>query len=132
MTAVDGEDGRSRKSVLLVEDDDDIRECLSELLADAGYGVVTAPNGAVALAYLQKCEHPCLILLDLIMPVMNGSELLSALRSDDVLAPLPVVVVSATPEEALNVRPLTQGFVKKPVDFELLLELVGRYCGAHA
>jgi CheY-like chemotaxis protein len=64
----------------------------------------------------------------MIMPIMNGGELLSALRHDDVLAPLPVVVVSATPEEAAKVRALIQGFVKKPVDFRLLLELVERYC----
>ena len=62
------------------------------------------------------------------MPVMSGGEFLAELRANDVLATIPVVVVSAWPDEAAFVRAQTQGYVKKPVSLDVLLELVARYC----
>ena len=98
------------------------------LLEHEGYQVETASNGQEALTYLKTHEHPCLILLDMIMPLMNGRQLLSALRRNDTLAPLPVVVVSATPDDALDIRSNAQGVIRKPIDIDLLLSFVKKYC----
>jgi CheY-like chemotaxis protein len=118
-----------QKKVLLVEDDQDTRDVVRLMLEHAGYPVVTASNGEEALTYLKNNEHPCLILLDMVMPLMNGRQLLAALRRSDTLAPLPVVVVSATPEDMLeNGVRASQGFVRKPIDFDVLLKFVSKYC----
>jgi CheY-like chemotaxis protein len=127
MTGVGGDAHRCR-SVLIVEDDDDIRMTLKDIIEDEGYPTATAANGQEALDELAHTERPpCLILLDLMMPVMNGSEFLSALRADDMLAPIPVVVVSAWAGEA-HVTPGAQGFMRKPVDLSTLIEVIRRYC----
>jgi CheY-like chemotaxis protein len=73
-------------------------------------------------------EEPCVILLDLMMPVMSGGEFLSILRQSDAFATLPVVVVSAWPQEAAKLSDQIQGFVKKPVVLDTLLDLLERYC----
>ncbi len=113
--------------VLVVEDDPEIRSVLEDVLEGEGYGVVTAENGRAGLDRLADGD-PCVILLDLMMPVMSGGEFLNVLRSDDVGATIPVVVVSAWPDEAAKVRALTQGYVAKPVSLGLLLEIVSRFC----
>ena len=100
---------------------------LQDVLEDEGYSTVVAANGREALERLRALTPPCLILLDLMMPVMSGREFLAALREDGVLAPIPVVVVTAWPTEA-QATPGVQGFVKKPIDVEVLLDLVRRYC----
>lgn len=115
------------REVLIVEDDVDIREALAENLRDAGYSVREAENGKEALDYLQSdARDPCLVLLDLMMPVMNGAELLQALHQGHRLAALPVVVVSAggAPSEAQGAR----RFLRKPPNPELLLALVEEFC----
>lgn len=117
-----------RCTVLVVEDDRDIRESLEDVLTAEGYRVVTAENGRQGLDRLREETDPCIILLDLMMPVMSGGEFLAELRANDVLATIPVVVVSAWPDEAALVRSQTQGYVKKPVALDVLLELVARYC----
>lgn len=118
----------ARCTVLVVEDDRDIRESLEDVLTAEGYRVVTAENGRQGLERLREETDPCIILLDLMMPVMSGGEFLAELRANDVLATIPVVVVSAWPDEAAFVRAQTQGYVKKPVSLDVLLELVARYC----
>src|SRR5215471_6803603 len=97
-------EGCARRTVLIVEDNAEIRESLSDALEDEGYTVVTATNGQEGLDRLRKMESPCLILVDLLMPVMNGSEFISALRATDVLTTLPVVIVTAWPDEAQKLR----------------------------
>jgi CheY-like chemotaxis protein len=83
--------------VLLVEDDDDIRDVVAELLRDEGYIVHEVADGEEALAYLyQEGRDPCLILLDLMMPRVDGWQVLSRLRAQDRLIALPVVVMSAS------------------------------------
>ena len=73
----------SHSTILLIEDDDSIREITQELLESEGYGVSTAANGQAALENLAKMEPlPCLILLDLMMPVMDGLTMLEKLRLD--------------------------------------------------
>lgn len=116
------------RKILVVEDDPDIRESLCDALEVEGYVVVTAANGREALERLRHMDRPCLILLDLLMPVMNGMDFLALLRGSDALATLPVVVVSAWPDEAARVREQTQGYVKKPVSLGQLLQTVARFC----
>ncbi|MCY1004155.1 response regulator [Nannocystis pusilla] len=114
--------------ILLVEDDDDIRDAVAELLRDEGYDVHGVDNGEKALAYLhQAAREPCLILLDLMMPVLDGWQVIDRLRGQDRLLALPVVVMSAaSPKTA---PPDVAAFVRKPIDLDLLLGLVKRYCG---
>jgi CheY-like chemotaxis protein len=114
--------------ILVVEDDQDIRETICDVLESEGYQVVAATNGREALHRLHAMELPCLILLDLMMPVMTGGELLAELRRTDRLAELPVAVVSAWPREAAQVSSQTQAYVRKPVALSKLLEVVERYC----
>lgn len=120
--------GNRCKCVLIVEDDADIRETLRQLLEMEGYEVQVATNGKEGLEALKTIQRPCLILLDLMMPVMNGWEFLQARQDDIFLATIPVVVVSAIHvDQAKN--PGVTGFIKKPVDLEHLLTVVNQYCG---
>jgi CheY-like chemotaxis protein len=115
------------RRVLLVEDDDDLREMFAEVLRDAGYHVCEAENGQVALQRLEHELEPCLILLDLMMPLMSGYDLLRWLkRRSGRLASTPVVVLSAGGVAAQV--PGADAFVSKPVSPEQLLNVVARYC----
>jgi CheY-like chemotaxis protein len=116
-------------TILVVEDDPEIRESLCDVLGDRGYRVVAAANGQEALERLHESERPSLILLDLMMPVMDGAEFLAVLRNDPALATLPVVIVSAWSKEAGLLREQVEGIVKKPVSLRDLLETVARFCG---
>src|SRR3989442_228935 len=91
------------KEILIVEDDPDIRESLQVVLETEGYNARTAANGKEGVAALESLEHPCLVLLDLMMPVMNGWEFLAVQRNDERLNKVPVVVVSAIADRT---RPL--------------------------
>lgn len=116
------------RSILIVEDDIDIRESLQATLTHEGYLVYTAVNGREGLDVLPRIERPCLILLDLMMPVMNGWEFLSFLRKNDLLATIPVIVVSAYVSES---QPLpVEAVIKKPFDLDLLLDFVRKFCKA--
>jgi CheY-like chemotaxis protein len=114
-------------SILIVEDEKDIRDSLKMLLELEGYPVFTAQNGQEGLEILKNLESPCLILLDLLMPVMNGMEFLEAKKHEDAIAQIPVCVVSgvATDPHLKN----TAGFIKKPIDLEILLKFIKQYCG---
>lgn len=114
-------------TILIVEDDRDIREALRQALTIEGHTVVVAENGAAGLERLASAARPCLVLLDLMMPVMNGLEFLRALRSDEVLATIPVVMVTAYRELAAEARG-TVGLVKKPIDLDAVLAFVNQYC----
>ena len=115
------------RPVLLVEDDEAIRESLSELLEVEGYRVVTARNGLLALDYLSEGDEvPAVVLLDLMMPVMSGLELLEALPGlpDAERRGVPVVVLTASRE-----RPLVPGVIanlRKPIDVDELLGVLER------
>jgi signal transduction histidine kinase/CheY-like chemotaxis protein len=113
--------------VLVVEDDETIRLILREVLEDEGYRVVTAQNGREALEILSSGARPCVILLDLMMPVMNGWQLLEALHQRGDLARLPVVVVSA----ATGVCELPAGArrcLPKPIHLGNLLAAIAESC----
>ena len=113
---------QSGKLVLVVEDDPDIREAICLLLEYEGYTVRSAENGAVATRLLHDGPAPALVLTDLMMPVMNGWELIRALRASD-LADVPVVVVSATVDGRL---PEDIEHLRKPVDADELLHTIER------
>jgi CheY-like chemotaxis protein len=113
--------------VLIVEDDEDLREMMAQLLTLEGYQTATVANGREALEYLQDGERPQLILLDLMMPVMDGWEFRRQQQADPELAPVPVIVLSALDQgRASNLE--ADAFLKKPLDFDHLLTLVRNYC----
>ena len=112
--------------VLVVEDDADLREMMAQLLTLEGFQAATASNGREALQYL-KGRHPDVILLDLMMPVMDGWEFRRQQRADPDLAQVPVIVLSALDQaRASGLDP--DAFLKKPLDFDRLLQLVRSYC----
>jgi CheY-like chemotaxis protein len=111
-------------SVLIVEDDDDIREVVASALEAEGFQVYQADTGVRALELLKEVPHPSLILADLMMPVMDGWEFIKALSQDDRLATLPVVVISALDHGE------PEGFrrIKKPFDIDELVKIVAEIC----
>jgi CheY-like chemotaxis protein len=113
------------KTILLVEDDIDVRATVCELLAEEGYSVVVARNGAEALGYLKKASIlPQLILLDLLMPVMDGWQFRAAQKRDTRLAEIPVVVYSAHGTR----QPIdAAAILAKPVGLSELLQTVERH-----
>jgi CheY-like chemotaxis protein len=118
----------SRGEVMVVEDDFAIRETLRELLEDQGFVVTGAANGREALARLAEHE-PRLILLDLMMPVMDGLEFRSAQRRDARWARIPVVVISADQGLAQKASHMeVEGYLAKPFELNELMQTVRRYC----
>ncbi len=114
---------------MLVEDDDDVREIVRELLEEAGFRVTWAANGSDALEQLRIGPAPRVILLDLRMPVMDGLEFRTAQRQDPALAPIPVVVLSANDGVDRKVREMqVDGYLPKPFEMAELIETVNRYC----
>lgn len=112
--------------VLVVEDDPDIRDAVVEAISDAGYEVVEAENGAEALASL-RTHRPCIMLLDLMMPVMDGWQLVDAMQADPALASVRFCVVSATDRAAPSGH---VAILRKPVKLQTLLSTVQAHCGA--
>lgn len=115
------------RTILIIEDDQAIRETLKMFLEIEGYMVCAAANGQEAIALLKRISNPCLILLDLMMPVMDGWDFLKAQKRDITIAPIPVVVVSAVADRVKSVG--ATGMLKKPIDLECLLKTVKQYCG---
>jgi len=117
--------------VLVIEDDRGQREALSEILSRLGYEVQCAANGSEALELMRHSESlPGLILLDLMMPVMDGWEFRAQQRRDRALAHVPVVVLSALDDNAQKaVQDGAAAFVSKPLHWQALLPVVERFCG---
>jgi CheY-like chemotaxis protein len=119
--------------VMIVEDDPDIRETVLELLADNDLAAVGANDGAEALHLLHdpNVERPDLILLDIMMPVMDGFAFRAEQQRDPELAGIPVVVLTAHASAAHAAQQMAvDGFLKKPFDLDALLATVRRYCVA--
>ncbi len=115
--------------LLIVEDDPDIREDLAEALRDEGYGVVTAANGHEGLELLSSMEGCCLVLLDLMMPVMDGWEFRVRQLRDTALAGVPVIVITGASDIDLRVAQLDPAsIIKKPFALDAILSMVARYC----
>jgi CheY-like chemotaxis protein len=123
---------RPRNPVLVVEDDAATRESVMALLHWDGYETAGAGDGLAALDLLREGGvSPCLILLDLMMPVMDGWQFRAAQRADPALASIPVIVFSARLGAANAVGSLqVAAALTKPVDSERLLDLVEQHCHA--
>ena len=113
-------------TVLIVDDDQDVREALKEAVLTFGREVETAEDGVAALALLRHLGRPCLILLDLVMPRMDGWRFLAHLRNTAALADVPVVVVSAHAESHKPAG--ADGLLRKPLDLSDLRETVLSHC----
>jgi CheY-like chemotaxis protein len=116
-----------RNTVLVVEDEEDARASLAQILELEGFRVIGFSNGAEAMQYLAQAQQPCVIVMDIRMPVMDGRQLRSALLRDPRLASIPVVVVTALePADAAGLSVLK--VFRKPLDVEALLTVVRENC----
>lgn len=116
-----------RCSVLIVDDDGELRELLRVALEAEGYGVSTAHTGRDALQHLRSTPHTCMIVLDLALPTMDGRAFRGAQLRDRSLAWIPVVVMSGGPDVAREARELgARAFVRKPVDVDALRDALRR------
>jgi CheY-like chemotaxis protein len=116
--------------VLIVEDDRDTREMLGRFLELEGFEVRTASNGQAALDTLHQPDEgpPCVIILDLMMPVMNGWQFREIQKTDPQLAEIPVVVVTAAGPRDDIPSITADAWLSKPVDFDRLLATIGPLC----
>jgi CheY-like chemotaxis protein len=115
------------KDILLIEDEVDIRTIVKDALEWEGYRVHTASNGKEAMEILSGIPAPGLILLDLMMPVMNGWEFAEALETYHAYAEIPIVILSAFSDPEKQIRAI--GSIKKPLDWDVLFALVRKHCG---
>ncbi len=117
-------------TVLVVDDEALIAMALEAELEDAGYGVVTAANGRQALERLAEAPRPEIVLLDMMMPVMNGPAMLAAMAADPELRGVPVIVLSSLPEEAVRDRAGgVAAILRKPYTAEQVLDAIARVLG---
>jgi len=115
--------------ILVVEDDDIIRESLVDFLGDNGYPAVGAVNGRDALVQLHGRPTPCLIVLDLMMPVMDGQTFRQEQLQDPALSHIPTVVMSAHGDlEHVADEVSAVAYLKKPLRLDQLLEVVKQHC----
>ena len=124
MTA--GNDDRAaREIVVVVDDEPGICETLAEVFQDEGYTVHCAPDGARALALFRSLERrPCVVLLDLFMPIMDGNAVYEAMQADPALRDIAVVITTSDPSSA----PAGVSIMNKPVSLKQLIETVHKCC----
>jgi CheY-like chemotaxis protein len=118
----------ARPKVLVVEDDTDIRELLQEALTLEGYDTVTAADGKAGIEKLRDEPGFSVILLDLMMPRMNGWQFLEEQKQIETVSKIPVVLLTAVGESSRKV-PEVSAYVQKPLDLEELLDAVGKQAG---
>ena len=114
--------------ILVVDDDDDFREALSEVLGEAGYPVQQAENGELALARVSD-EQPGIVLLDLKMPVLDGWGVMERMRGDPRSAVVPILILSAYGFEWEAELLGAQGYIPKSVGMEEILDRVRKAAG---
>lgn len=117
----------NQPTVFIVEDDLDTREMIGRFLQMEGYAVETAANGRQALERLDAGTRACVILLDLMMPVMDGWEFRRQQVSHATCADIPVIVFSAAGRDRMR-QIQANDYLSKPVDLEDLLKRVARFC----
>jgi CheY-like chemotaxis protein len=116
--------------ILVVDDDDDLRDALVETIADRGYAVAGAQDGRQALEYLRDHPLPRLILADMTMPEMDGAELVAELNKDARLAGTAIVLITARPGAEAELGPLrVTGFLPKPFKLDALFKLLEQTVG---
>jgi CheY-like chemotaxis protein len=121
----------SPRIVLVVEDDQDIQDSMRMVLEEEGFAVYGALNGREALEGLknQAIPRPCMMLVDLMMPVMNGWELIKELEKDEALKGIPTAVVSAIADSrAAHLPSSVARFLAKPVQLQRLLDVMNELC----
>lgn len=117
------------KSILIIEDDRDIRESLQYFLETEGYRVSCAENGKIGLKKLEDEKHHSLIFLDLFMPEMSGLDFLRSYKQNK--SKTPVVLVTACPqdnEDYIEAKYYSDHALKKPIDIDRVLDLAKQYC----
>jgi len=120
---MNSEAGAAEGGVLIVDDDELIRETLCELVEMAGCTALVAANGKEALKVMAE-HRPCLVILDLLMPVMTGNELLEVMRQEPALAQVPVVISTSAPDRAPPGVPI----IRKPVNIDAVVDWMRRTC----
>ncbi len=114
-------------TVLVVEDEDEARTSLMQILEFEGFRVLGFSNGAEALNYLAQSREPCVIVMDIRMPVMGGSEFRTEMLRDERLSKIPVVVVTALEPSAAAGLSAVRVF-RKPVDVDALVHVIRQNC----
>lgn len=127
----------SVKKILTVDDDEDLRNSLASLLELEGFESVWAKNGQVALEYLKRVpdmELPDLVLLDYMMPVMNGAAFHAGLKQDPRLEKIPVVMMTANGNLVSVMEKVEDAgaFMSKPMDYDTVVRMVKHFLGPHA
>ena len=120
----------AQRTVLVLDDDRDVCEMVKELVEEQGYRAICAGNGREALAMLER-ERPCLMLIDVFMPVMNGIEFLRAIKRNAALAGIPRVIMTAANDQMIGVKE-DVSVLYKPVDFESLKRILHKYCAPNS
>ncbi|HYV64617.1 MAG TPA: response regulator [Myxococcales bacterium] len=120
----------AKRTILVVEDDRDVREAIAEVLSDGNYVAVPASNGVEALERLRAAPvMPCVILLDIMMPMMDGWQFRSEQQRDDSMKDIPVIVLSAGADASdVAAKMEAAGYLRKPVALERLLGIVEQFC----
>jgi CheY-like chemotaxis protein len=119
----------AEKKILIIEDDPDIRDTMAQILDEEGYRTFTASSGLDALQQLQDGLRPHLILLDLMMPIMDGWQFREEQEKNPAIAAIPVVLISAAGQIGRDVPRITRGtYIRKPISFEVLLSTVEKFC----
>jgi CheY-like chemotaxis protein len=117
----------SSRRILLVEDDPDIRADLAEILVEEGFAVDTAAHGKIALEHMKTGPLPDLVLLDLMMPIMDGFQFRRAQLADPYLATVPVLVLSGAADLLAHVHTIgAHGVVRKPFKVDQILDAITR------
>jgi len=111
-------------TVLIVDDDADIRASLQDFFEDQGFEVATAADGLQALDLLEEEKLPCVVVLDLLMPQLDGNEVYDRMQKDPRLANVPVIVSTSDPSRA----PSGALIMRKPVNLDRLLRVVRQHC----
>jgi DNA-binding response OmpR family regulator len=120
------------KTIVIIDDEFGLADVLSATLTDSGFRVQTASNGARGLEILRD-DPPHLVILDYMMPILDGPGVLRAMQTEPRLANIPVLMMSSLPEAIVRTRCSGYvGFLRKPFAFEVLLDAVEKVLGAGA
>ncbi len=112
--------------ILVVEDDEPLRELLTSCFSEEGYRAVGLANGFEALSYLQQYSSPCLILLDWFMPKMGGEQFMAFQHQSATIRDIPTIVMSASPKHISDIE--ATGILNKPFSVDEVVELAERFC----